>query len=77
MMLRRIHLRKFFREFPIFFFISVWFEPTEVRKARKLLDVLENWNLTEVESREYLKSLRYISPNVRELISIAGVEDKM
>ena len=40
--------------------LTVWFEPTEVRKARKLLQV----------PREFWSSLTYISPNLRELESL-------
>ena len=41
--------------------ISVWFEPTEIRKAKKILEV----------PSKYWQALQYISPNLRELISIS------
>jgi hypothetical protein len=44
--------------------IIVWFEPTEVRKAKKILQV----------PREVLPALRYLSPNLRELMSITQID---
>ncbi|CAG7828273.1 unnamed protein product [Allacma fusca] len=43
--------------------VPLWFEPTEIRKAKKILEV----------PREYWSSLRYISPNLRELMSITAL----
>lgn len=49
---------------PIIGEIAVWFEPTEVRKAKKILQV----------PRELWKCVRFLSPNLRELASIVEMD---
>src|ERR1051326_2814298 len=43
---------------------AVWFEPTELRKARKILET----------PRDVWPAMRYISPNLRELMSLTEVD---
>lgn len=44
----------------------MWFEPTEVRKAKKILQVPKDcWG-----------GLRYMSPNLGELMTITGIDVK-
>jgi len=50
--------------FTLFHLYIVWFEPTEVRKAKKILEV----------PREVWSGLRYMSPNLHELMSITEID---
>lgn len=43
-----------------FFIITVWYEPTDVKKACKIFDSHPDWQ----------KVLQFISPNVKELLKI-------